>query len=108
MIHNMRSPEKPAIAAAFFTASKNLGTSQVTKPTQYGESANFLKQTEQSFWKGSESKVELPSFLTEDKPRHMLTKYDGTVPIVELSPAPKDESGPYFSLTPYDFDSREE
>jgi len=38
----------------------------------------------------------------------MLTKYDGTVPIVELSPAPKDESGPYFSLTPYDFDSREE
>jgi hypothetical protein len=44
----MRSPEKPAIAAAFLTTtSKNFNMSQATKPTHFGDSASFYKQTEQ-------------------------------------------------------------
>lgn len=42
------------------------------------------------------------------KPRHMLTKYDGTVPMVELSPAPKEDPKLSFSLTPYNYESRDE
>jgi hypothetical protein len=39
----------------------------------------------------------------------MLTKYDNScVPIVELSPAPKEDPKLSFSLTPYDYESRDE
>lgn len=38
----------------------------------------------------------------------MLTKYDGTVPMVELSPASKDEIQMNFTLTPYNYESRDE